>query len=306
MANLRSGIRAAQAGMLVNAVLAITKLIAGLVGNAYALVADAVESSADIMSSIIVWSGLAIASQPPDEDHPYGHGKAEPLAAAVVSLMLIGAAIAISLEAISEIRVPHHSPAPWTLGVLVGVIVTKWLLSRRVQAVGATIGSNAVRADAFHHLSDALTSAAAFIGISIALVGGPGWESADDWAALLASGIILYNGISMLQPALHDLMDRMPGAEVVAPLRAVAESVPGVLAVEKLFVRRMGTAYRVTIHVQADAKMTLDESHELGARVKYAIRDRIPGVQYVLVHMEPYDGVPAETRAMTEGGPGRG
>jgi cation diffusion facilitator family transporter len=304
MANLRSGIRAAQAGMLVNAVLAITKLIAGLVGNAYALVADAVESSADIMSSIIVWSGLAIASQPPDEDHPYGHGKAEPLAAAVVSLMLIGAAIAISLEAISEIRVPHHSPAPWTLGVLVGVIVTKWLLSRRVRAVGATIGSNAVRADAFHHLSDALTSAAAFIGISIALVGGPGWESADDWAALLASAIILYNGISMLRPALHDLMDRMPGAEVVVPVREVAESVPGVLAVEKLFVRRMGTAYRVTIHVQADARMPLDEAHELGARVKYSIRDRIPGVQYVLVHMEPYQGTPALQRAATEEGRG--
>lgn len=300
MANLRSGIRAAQAGMLVNAVLAITKLIAGLVGNAYALVADAVESSADIMSSIIVWSGLAIASQPPDEDHPYGHGKAEPLAAAVVSLMLIGAAIAISVEAIAEIRVPHHSPAPWTLGVLVGVIVTKWLLSRRVLAVGATIGSHAVRADAFHHLSDALTSAAAFIGISIALVGGPGWESADDWAALLASAIILFNGISMLKPALHDLMDRMPGAEVVVPVRDVAESIPGVLAVEKLFVRRMGTAYRVTIHVQADGKMPLDQAHELGARVKYAIRDRIPGVQYVLVHMEPYEGVPTATRAEEE------
>jgi cation diffusion facilitator family transporter len=259
------------------------------VGHTYALVADAVESTADIFSSSIVWGGLRVAARDPDEAYPFGYGKAEPLAAAVVALMLLGAALGIALEAVAEIRTPHQTPAPWTLAVLVAVVVVKWTLSRRVHAVGADIGSTAVKADAWHHMSDAVTSAAAFVGISVALWGGPGWESADDWAALLASGIIAFNGVSMFRPALHDLMDRMPGADVVDPVRRAAESVPGVLATEKLAVRRSGMGYRVTLHVQADPKLPLDEAHVLSGKVKGAIRSAVPHVQYVLVHMEPYD-----------------
>lgn len=288
-ATVRHGIRAAQAGMLINATLAIAKLIAGLVGNAYALVADAIESTADIFASVIVWRGLAIAALPADEDHPFGHGKAEPLAAAVVSVMLIGAAVGIAVEAASEIRHPHHAPAPWTLVVLVVVMFVKTLLSRRVKAVAVDLGSSAVKADAFHHLSDAITSSAAFIGISIALIGGPGWESADDWAAIVAAGIIAYNGVVMLRPAFNDLMDRMPGEEVVAPVRRAAEAVPGVLAIEKLYVRPMGTSYRVTVHVQAEPTMPLHDAHVLGGRVRRAIREAVPRVQDVLVHMEPFE-----------------
>jgi len=283
------GIRSAQIGVLVNTGLAATKLVAGLVGNTYALVADAVESTADIFSSLIVWGGLSIASRPADEDHPFGHGKAEALAAAVVSLMLLGAALGIAIEAAREIRTPHHAPAPWTLGVLVAVVLVKAALSRRVRAVGADIGSTAVQADAWHHLSDAITSAAAFVGISIALLGGPGWEAADDWAAVLASGVIAYNGVAMLRPALHELMDRMPGPEVVEPVRQAARVVPGVMAVEKLALRKAGMGYRVTIHVQADPAMTLHEAHNLGGMVKGAIMAAAPRVQSVLVHMEPYN-----------------
>jgi len=290
------GIRTAQLGLLVNTVLAAVKLVAGLAGNSYALVADAVESAADVLASVIVWGGLAIAAQPADEDHPYGHGKAESLAAAAVALMLLGAAFGIGMEAIQEIRAPHQPPAPWTLVVLVTVVVAKWLLSRRVQSVASAIGSSAVKADAWHHLSDAVTSAAAFVGISLALWGtqtrGPGWAAADDWAALVASIVIAYNGVALLRPALHDLMDRMPGAEVVTPVRRAAEAVPGVLAVEKLYVRRMGLVYRVTIHVQAEATTPLDEAHALGHRVTDAIRTAVPQVDSVLVHMEPYAGTP--------------
>ncbi|HKP14798.1 MAG TPA: cation diffusion facilitator family transporter [Gemmatimonadaceae bacterium] len=284
----RRGIRSAQIAILVNTGLAITKLVAGIVGHTYALVADAVESTADIFASTIVWGGLRVAARDPDEDYPFGYGKAEPLATAVVALMLLGAAVAIAVEAVVEIRTPHLTPAPWTLIVLVGVVLVKWTLSRRVHAVGADIGSTAVKADAWHHMSDAVTSAAAFVGISIALWGGPGWESADDWAALLASGVIAYNGVRMLRPALHDLMDRMPSAEVVEPVRNAAASVAGVLDVEKLAVRRSGMGYRVTIHVQADPALRLDEAHSLGGAVKAAIRAAVPQVQYVLVHMEPF------------------
>ena len=274
--------------MLVNALLAACKLVAGILGNTYALIADAVESTADIFASLVVWGGLRVASRNPDEDYPFGYGKAESLAAAVVAIMLIAAAGGIAFEAIREIRTPHHTPAAWTLIVLVVVLVVKYVLFRRVSAIGMDEGSTAVQADAWHHLSDAFTSAAAFIGISIALIGGPGWESADDWAALVASGIIAYNGVILARPALHDLMDRLPGSEIVDLVRAAAESVPGVKAVEKLTVRRAGMVYHVEIHVQADPKMSLHDAHELSGAVKAAIRRAEKRVQVVLVHMEPY------------------
>ena len=155
----RRGIRSAQIGMLVNALLAITKLIAGVLGSTYALVADAVESTADIFSSLVVWGGLRVASRNPDEDYPFGYGKAESLSAAVVAIMLLGAALGIAYEATREIRTPHHTPAAWTLIVLVVVLIIKYVLFRRVAAIGVDVGSAAVQADAWHHASDALTSA---------------------------------------------------------------------------------------------------------------------------------------------------
>ncbi|MGI9075793.1 MAG: cation diffusion facilitator family transporter [Gemmatimonadaceae bacterium] len=288
------GVRAAQVGMVVNAGLAAVKLVAGLLGNTYALIADAAESCADVFGSLLVWGGLAVAARPADEDHPYGHGKAEALAAAAVALMLLGAAIGIGVQAAREIRTPHQVPAPWTLGVLVAVVIVKWALSRRVDTIGAEIGSIAVRTDAWHHRSDAVTSTAAFIGISVALWGsryrgGTGWESADDWAALLASGLIAFNGVLLLRPALHDLMDRMPGPEVVEPIRRAASAVSGVLAVEKLAVRKAGLGYRVDVHIHADPGTPLDEAHRLGGRVKGAMQTAVPQIQSVLVHMEPFE-----------------
>lgn len=282
------GIRSAQFGIIANTLLAGIKLMAGLLGNSYALVADAIESVADIFSSLIVWGGLRLSVRDPNDQYPFGYGKAEPLAATVVSLMLIAASIGIAVEAVAEIRVPHHAPEPWTLIVLVLVMAVKTLLSRRVGAVGSAIESTAVKADAWHHMSDALTSAAAFVGISVALVGGAGWESADDWAALGAAGIIFVNGVIILQPALADLMDRMPGTDVVGAVRHHAASVAGVLAIEKLAVRKSGMNYRVTIHVQADAGLSLHDAHVLGGKVKSTIRAAMPKVQDVLVHMEPY------------------
>lgn len=285
---IQRGIRSAQLGVLVNAGLALAKLLAGIVGQSYALVADGIESVADIFSSLIVWGGLRLAQRDPDEEYPFGYGKAESLAGSVVSIMMIGAAIVIAIAAIREIITPHHAPAPWTLAVLIAVAAIKWTLSRRVQTVGAEVDSVAVQADAWHHLSDAITSIAAFIGISIALIGGPGWESADDWAALAAALVIGYNGISMLRPALDDLMDRMPASEIVERIADAAGAVENVLAVEKLAVRKTGLVYYVDIHVQADPSMPLEEAHILSGIVKSAIRAAVPEVVGVLVHMEPY------------------
>jgi cation diffusion facilitator family transporter len=282
------GVRSAQVAILVNTALAIIKLVAGFVGNTYALIADAVESLTDVFASTIVWGGLRVSARDADESYPFGYGKAEPLAAAVVSLLVISAAIGIAVQSARHIMTPHLAPAPWTLIVLVAVVVVKWTLSRRVDAVATEIGSGAVKADAWHHMSDALTSVAAFVGISIALLAGPGWESADDWAAFAASFLIAYNGVRMMRGASQELMDRAPDAALVAEVRRVAGAVPGVLAVEKLGMRKSGLTYRVTIHVHADPHMTLDAAHALGGRVKSEIRAAIPRVSSVLVHMEPY------------------
>lgn len=285
----RRGIQSAQVGLLVNTVLAIIKLFAGVLGNAYVLIADAVESSADIFSSLIVWGGLRIASKQADDEYPFGYGKAEPLAAAVVSLMLIAAAAGIAIQAIREIRIPHHAPAPFTLAVLVGVILVKEVLFRRVSAVGKEVASTAVKADAWHHRSDAITSTAAFIGISIALIGGPGWESADDWAALVASAVIVINAIILIRPAIDDLMDRSPGSHLLERIGAAATGTPDVRYIEKLKVRKVGFGYYVDLHVQAEPMMSLKEAHDLSGRVKAAIRGAVPEVAGVLIHMEPHE-----------------
>lgn len=284
------GVRAVTFGLIVNASLAGVKLVAGIVGNSYALVADAVESTADIFASLVVLAGLRIASREPNESYPFGYGRAESLAGAVVALMLLAAAVGIAVESAREIRTPHHTPAPWTLLVLVLVIVVKWYSSRRVQLAGAAIGSTAVQSDAAHHLSDAITSAAAFVGITVALLGGPGWEEADDWAALFASGIIVFNGLRMLRPAIADLMDRNPGDAVVTNVRRIAAAVPGVLAIEKTVVRKTGLKHYIEIHVQSDGTATLDRAHAIGGHVKAMLKEQLPGTAGVIVHMEPYDG----------------
>jgi cation diffusion facilitator family transporter len=284
----RRSIRWAQAGLLINAVLVLVKLFAGIIGHANALVADAIESSGDIFSSMIVWMGLSIAARPADEDHPYGHGKAEPLAAVVVSLMLLGAAAVISILAIREIRTPHHLPAPFTLFVAAGVIIVKEILYRRVSRVGRDVGSTAVTADAWHHRADAISSLAAFIGISIALLGGRGWEAADDWAALVAALVVAVNGVRTLRPAISGLMDEAPDRTVRERVLEAACAVEGVRNVENLKVRRSGLGFYVDLHVQADPGISLEDAHEIAATVKYAIVEAIPSVAGVLVHMEPY------------------
>ena len=281
--------RWAQIGLVVNAFLAMIKLVAGLAGNSYALVADAIESATDMIGSLVVWSGLRIASRSPDDRYPFGYGRAEPLAAFAVATMMLGAAAGIAIEAIREIRTPHHAPAPFTLAVLAAVIVVKELLAKRVLKVSEASGSVVVHADAWHHRSDAITSGAAFVGIAIALLGGPGWEPADDWAALVAAVIICVNGGMLLMKAMRDLMDRAPDAALFEAVGGAARETPGVLAIEKLKMRKSGTGLYVDIHVQADPALSLHAAHVLSGCVKSAIRARVPSTLGVLVHMEPYE-----------------
>lgn len=283
------GLRSTIFGILANTVLAAIKAIAGVLGNSYALIADAIESTTDIASSLIVWGGLKISGLPPDEDHPYGHGKAEPLAATIVALALLAAAVGIAIESIREIAVPHHAPAPFTLLVLLLVVAAKEGLFRYVSRVGKAINSTAVTGDAWHHRSDALTSGAAFVGISIALVGGRGYEAADDWAALFAAGIISFNAFRILRPALSEVMDAAPPPVVESAVRQTAQNVAGVIALDKCLVRKMGLSYYVDLHVTVDGQLSVREGHDIARLVRSAIVTAHPAVADVLIHIEPSD-----------------
>lgn len=287
-------VRAAQLGVVVNVLLASAKLVGGLIGHSYALVADAAESAFDLFGSLAVWTGVRIADRDPTDEYPFGFGKAEALAGATVAMLLLVASVGIAVASVHEIRTPHHAPAPWTLGVLAVVIVVKELMTRRVQRIALAEGSAALAADAQHHRSDMLTSIAAFVGISVALAGGVGWESADDWAALGAAGIIAWNGVALMRRAVSDLMDRVAAPDVVQSIRHAAVSVDDVRAVEKLAVRRAGRGYWVDIHVEADPQLSLEAAHIVSGKVKWAIRATTPHVLGVLVHMEPHhDGAAA-------------
>jgi cation diffusion facilitator family transporter len=289
MTDLRPGLRISLFGMAASAALATVKLVSGIVGHSAALVADAVESFSDVASSAIVWGGLAVSARPPDDNHPYGHGKAEPLATLAVGLLLIGAAVGIVAGAIREILAPHHAPAPFTLFVIGGVIIVKETMFRISVSVGRRIHSTAVTADAWHHRSDAITSLIAAIGISISILFGPAYEVADDWAAIAASLVIVFNGTRFTREALLELMDTQPGPDFLADVTDAAAAVPGVRHVEKVLARKMGTVYLVDMHIEVDGHMRLDDAHRLAHAVKDKVRAEVRRVYDVLVHVEPHE-----------------
>lgn len=291
--NLESGARLAGLGIIVNAFLAIVKITAGVLGHSYALIADGFESSLDIFSSLVMWGGFKVAARPPDATHPYGHGKAEPIAAVVGAFVIIVAAVLLTVESIREILTPHHAPAWFTLVVLVVVVAIKEGLFRLVSHTGQMSQSTALKTEAMHHRSDALTSIAAFIGISIALIGtanGQHWESADDWAALFACVLIAFNGVRVLRPAINEVMDTAPPPEVEARVRRVAREVAGVADIERCRIRKMGLEFYVDLHVGVNGEISVRDGHHIAHLVKNAVRSSDPTIADVLVHIEPAHG----------------
>ncbi len=282
----QTGARMALFGMIVNSIFAIAKILGGFFGHAYVLIADGIESGLDVAGSFVIWSGLKVAARPPDASHPYGHGKAEPIAAMIVAVGVVAAAVGLAIQSVREIFLPHHAPAPYTLVILVVVIMIKETLFRYVNRIGRDIDSTAVQTDAWHHRSDALTSAAAFIGISVALIGGRRWQSADDWAAIFACAVIATNGIRLLRPAFYEIMDTAP-RKIVKSVCSVASSVPGVIDVENCRARKMGLDFYVDLHVGVNGNISVHEGHEIAHRVKAAIQQSNSRVADVLVHIEP-------------------
>lgn len=275
-------------GIALNAALAAVKFAGGVFGHTYALIADAAESLLDILTSVLVWAGFRVAARPPDANHPYGHGKAEPLAALTVAVFVFAMAGFVAMEAVHEIRTPHHAPEWWTLLVLAGVVVTKLWFSRRMGAAGEEVGSTALGVEAMHHWSDAMTSGAAFVGIAIALWGGKGWETADDWAALFACVVIAFNGFNMVGKSLRDIMDEAVSEKFEGEVRTIAGAVPGVQALHKVRVRKSGLSHLVDIQIRVDGELTVREGHDIAHAVKDALVASAPhAISDVTVHVEP-------------------
>ena len=287
MTTLEQGLRLSKLALIVNGLLAALKIGVGIIGHSWVLVADGIESTADIFSSLVVWSGLRLAVVPPDENHPFGHGKAETVASVVVSLLLLGAAVLIAVQSIHEIRTPHEAPAWFTLPVLFIVIAIKETLFRLASRVGSSIQSTALQGDAWHHRSDALTSAAAFVGISIALIGGRGYESADDWAALIACGVIAWNGLRLLRVSLDELMDASVSPQIVAEVRRIAGDVPDVVAIDKCRVRKVGLHLSLDIHVVVNGDLSVRRGHDIAHEVKDRLLTSPHRINDVTVHVEP-------------------
>ncbi len=287
MTNEQTAIKATYFSIIGNISLALIKGLAGFFGNSYALIADAIESTADIFASFLVLFGIKYSNKPADENHPYGHGRAEPLITFLVVVFLITSATIIAYESIINIQTPHDLPKPWTLIVLGAIIIWKEYSFRIVMKRSIETNSSSLKADAWHHRSDAITSVAAFIGISIALFLGKGFESADDWAALFAAGFICYNSYLIFRPALGEIMDEHLNDDLIIEIRKVAQEVNGVVNTEKCFIRKAGMKYHVDLHAIVNANLTVREGHEIAHHLKDTLRATIPELGHVLIHIEP-------------------
>lgn len=285
----QKAIKATYFSIIGNTFLAALKWIAGFFGNSYALIADAIESTADIFASFLVLFGLKYANRPADENHPYGHGRIEPLITFLVVGFLLFSAIFISHESIINIQTPHQLPRPFTLFVLGGIIIWKEISYRIVIKQSKLTNSSSLKADAWHHRSDAITSIAAFIGISFALLLGKGYEAADDWAALFASGFILYNSYLIFRPALGEIMDEHVYDDVIDSIRSISKNVEGIVTTEKCFIRKAGMYYHVDLHAVVDGAISVKHGHEIAHLLKDTLREKIPQIGHVLIHIEPAD-----------------
>ena len=287
MTNEQTAVKATYFSIASNTLLALIKGLAGFFGNSYALTADAIESTTDIFSSLLVLFGIKYSNKPADDNHPYGHGRAEPLVTFLVVGFLITSATIIAHESLSNIGTPHKLPEAWTLIVLGIIILWKEYSYRLVMKRSKEANSSSLRADAWHHRSDAITSVAAFIGISIALILGKGYESADDFAALFASGFIFYNSYKIFRPALGEIMDENLYDDLIIEIRKVSLQVKGVESTEKCFIRKAGMKYHVDLHAIVNANITVKEGHEISHLLKDTLRNEIPELGHILIHIEP-------------------
>ncbi len=285
--NRNKAIKAIYVSILGNLFLAIIKGVTGVLGNSYALIADAIESTTDILASVLVWFGIRYSTKPPDENHPYGHGKAEPLVTFIVVGLLLTSAIVIFWQSIENIKHPHGVPENYTLWVLGVIVIVKEVFYRIISKKGKETKSTSLQADAWHHRSDAITSLVALLGISVAIIMGEGYEAADDWAAMVAAVFIIYNAYLIFRPALGEIMDENLHEELIQKIRTIAKEEPLVVGTEKCFVRKSGMSFHVDLHLVVDGSISVKEGHDIAHHLKNKIKAQLPEVADVLMHVEP-------------------
>lgn len=285
----REVIRAAWLGWVVNGGLGVAKLVAGIVGNSFALVADAVNSIGDMVSTVVVLIALRVAQRPADQEHPYGHSRAEGIAATNVALLIVVSAILLGWEACQRIHLPHEVPPAWTLWVAgLNIIIKEGLFQYHLR-VGRRTGSASLIANAWDHRSDALCALAVLVGLGVVRFGGEDFAWADEAASLVVAGAIAWSGWHLFRSSASELMDVQAGPEFVEGIHQSAREVEGVLGVETLWVRKSGLEYFVDIHIEVDPHLSVAWGHHIGHRVKDRLLQEHPNVRDVLVHLEPHD-----------------
>ncbi len=283
----REAIRASALGLVANVILGIVKLVGGILGGSFALISDAVNSIGDSLTSVVVLFALIVAQRPADREHPYGHSRAEAIAASNVALLIILSALLVGWEAIRRIPIHHDLPPVWTLWIAGANVLLKEGLYRYKARVGRRTGSSAVIANAWDHRSDAMCSFAVLIGLGIVRWAGPNYIWADEVAALVVVCLIFWSGTKLFRRSASELMDLQASDEFVQQIQTTAESVTGVRNVETLWVRKSGLEYFADIHIEVDAQLTVDEGHRIGHRVKDRLLEQFPALRDVLVHLEP-------------------
>ncbi len=285
--SLATGRGSAWQGIALNSGLGGAKLLAGIFGHSYALVADAAESFSDVLGSVVTLYGLSIAAQPADRDHPLGHGRAETLAAGLTALALCLVGGWIFWSSLVSLGMPRTAPHAWALIVLVPVIIAKEWMFHTMRARGRQSGSLAVIADAWHQRSDAITSLAALLGILIATIGGPACSHADNWAALLASLWLILTGLWLLGPTVHEIMEGSPDPSLVEYIRGVGSECNGVISIDQVGVRKLGMRLIVEMNVIVDRELPVYKGHAIAHVVKDRIQSDLPQVRDVVIHIEP-------------------
>jgi cation diffusion facilitator family transporter len=284
---LHIGQRVALAGMIVSGALAAIKITAGLMGHSTAVVADGLESVGDVFASGIVLLGLTLAAKPADWDHPYGHGRIETVTGLFVGFTLAMTGLAISANALRKIGAATPPPATFVIWPLIGSAVAKSLLSGVKFHYGKKIRSAALVADAWNDSVDILSALAALVAVSFSILAPPRFLSADHWGAFAVGLIVIFTGLRVTRDTTLQLMDTMPDRESMAHVRDAALTVPGVRGVEKCYARKTGLQYHVDLHLEVDPEITVRQSHEIATEVRIVIKETLPWVADVLIHVEP-------------------
>lgn len=289
--NAASGKRIALISVATSASLALLKIVVGILAGSTSVIADGFESAGDVLAAAFVFFGLSVATRPPDEDHPYGHGRYETLTGLLVGLTLFLGGVGICYRSLRNIGAVHAPPASYALIALAISFLAKAVLSTAKFRVGKRIRSSAIIADAWNDFVDIISATAAMIAVALTLYDPSRFLAADHYGGFAVGLIVIFTGLRVAKDTSARLTDQMPPPELLRQIRETALGVAGVSGVEKCFARNTGLQHHVDLHLEVDPNLTVRESHDIATSVRFAIRERLDWVADVLVHVEPSPAV---------------